>query len=304
MLDRHVRPTTKFCPVETISPVQLHEMHSLFQRFYKHADAATFMRDLSKKRGAVVVRDADSGRLLGFTTITEYELQRGPEKALGVFSGDTIMVPELWGNPCLQNGFARYIAATKLRNPHRRVFWLIISKGYKTYLLVANNFESYFPRHDRPHDPDLRSWVDVYCEKLFPNHYDRARSVLDFGDGSQALREEVAPITDELKRANPKIRFFEERNPEWQRGVELACIGEVTMSDFVRHFMKTSKRRWARWRTGAPQVTNQAPVRQPQPVASPAPTMERSLRVVREGFRPVVAVGSHATAADSARAPW
>ncbi|MBC7173889.1 MAG: hypothetical protein H5U40_15720, partial [Polyangiaceae bacterium] len=47
--------------MKDIAPNEILQMHSLFVRFYEHADMATFVRDLSKKTGAVLVHDQKSG---------------------------------------------------------------------------------------------------------------------------------------------------------------------------------------------------------------------------------------------------
>ncbi|MBM4381141.1 MAG: hypothetical protein FJ086_17855 [Deltaproteobacteria bacterium] len=42
------------------------------------------------------------------------------------------------------------------------------------------------------------------------------------------MREDVAPVTEVERAANPRIRFFVERNPTWAEGTELACLAEMT----------------------------------------------------------------------------
>ena len=134
----------------------------------------------------------EAATIRGFSTIKQVELDDDGRPAIGVFSGDTILHHEYWGDRSLKDGFVRYMLKLKLSNPLRRVYWLLISKGYKTYLLMAKNFVEYYPRHDRPNDPKLERLVRAYCDQLFPGKYDASGKVLDFGDTSQKLRGEVA----------------------------------------------------------------------------------------------------------------
>ncbi len=231
-----------FRRMKDIAPNEILQMHGLFQQFYEHADMQTFVRDLSKKTGAILVHDAKSGQLKGFSTVAEVPLWDGEQEAIGVFSGDTIMDPDCWGDRALKDGFATYMVKTLLLNPLTPVYWLLISKGYKTYLLLANNFTDYYPRHDKPNDPKHRRLIEAYCNKLFPGKYDAEREVLDFGENSQCLKEDVAPITAELAAENPAIGYFEERNPEWWRGVELPCIAEVNLGLALRYVEKQRKK--------------------------------------------------------------
>jgi hypothetical protein len=39
--------------------------------------------------------------------------------------------------------------------------------------------------------------------------------------------------------ANPHIKYFLQRNPDWQRGDELVCLGEFDLAMPVRVFSKT-----------------------------------------------------------------
>ena len=241
--------SARFRRVDSISPSELQQMHALFSRFYENADLKKFIEDLSEKSGVIMVREkTEAATLRGFSTIKQVELDDQGRKAIGVFSGDTILHPDYWGDRALKDGFVRYMLSVKARMPRTPIYWLLISKGYKTYLLLANNFVTFYPRHDTPNDPRLASIVDQYCRALFPRAYNATTRVLDFGDGSQCLKEVVAPITDELRALNPAIAYFEQCNPEWQRGVELPCVGEVSLNLLWPYLAKES----ARFRSSAP----------------------------------------------------
>jgi hypothetical protein len=235
--------SARFRRVESISPQELQQMRKLFRGFYENADLATFLKDLSEKSGVIMVREKNAeARIRGFSTVKKVELNDNGKRAVGVFSGDTILHPDFWGDRALKDGFVRYMLSVKARMPRTRVYWLLISKGYKTYLLLANNFVTYYPKRGAPADPRLSSLVDQYCEELFPHAYDRARGVLDFGAGSQHLKDPVAPITEEMCAEHPEIGFFAKRNPEWARGVELPCIGEVSLNLIMPYLSKESSR--------------------------------------------------------------
>lgn len=235
----------EFRPLRLISPDDIREMHTLFTGFYENADEATFLRDLSRKDGAILVRDRGTGAIRGFTTVKKVPLWDGERDATGVFSGDTILDPTCWGDRTLKDAFARYLLKLWFRSLGRPLYWLLISKGYKTYLLLAKNFASYYPRHDRPDDPKtpkFRRIVQAYAQKLFPGKFDPARGILDFGAGAQHLREEVAPITEELRQANPEIDYFERCNPGWRQGHELPCVAEISIS-LLRPYLAKEQRK-------------------------------------------------------------
>jgi hypothetical protein len=170
--------TARFRRVESISPIELTQMHALFSRFYENADLATFIKDLSEKSGVIMVREKnEAATIRGFSTIKQVELDDDGRPAIGVFSGDTILHPDYWGDRALKDGFVRYMLGVKARMPRTPIYWLLISKGYKTYLLLANNFVTYYPRHDKPSDPRLRGIVDQYCRQLFPRAYNPTKGI-------------------------------------------------------------------------------------------------------------------------------
>ena len=262
-------------PLRLISPADIQSMHALFSGYYENADAETFLRDLARKDGAILVRDRASGAIRGFTTIKKVPLWDGERDAIGVFSGDTILDPTCWGDRTLKDAFARYLLKLWFRSLGGPLYWLLISKGYKTYMLLAKNFASYYPRHDRPDDPKapkFRGIVQAYSQKLFPGKYDPARGILDFGAGAQRLREDVAPITPAMRQENPAIDYFERRNPGWRQGHELPCVAEISISLLRPYLIKEQRKVQAP--TPASEIASEtlsAPVvaPSPQPVHHP-----------------------------------
>jgi hypothetical protein len=137
----------KFIPIEKISVTTLSSMYRVFSRYYANTDLGTFISDMSKKSGVFLLREQSTSRIVGFSTWTQLPINYKNKKAIGIFSGDTILEKDYWGNKALQKAFALRLLKMKLSNPRTHVFWLLISKGYKTYLLLANNFLKHYPNH-------------------------------------------------------------------------------------------------------------------------------------------------------------
>lgn len=211
---------------EKISEADLEHMYGIFCQYYGNTDMATFVRDFNKKTGAFLVRRKEDNRMVGFSTLALMDLTMNGRKAKGVFSGDTIIEREYWGGRALQIAFFFFMFRTIMRYPFTPLFWLLISKGYKTYLLMANNFMRYYPNPEGKH-PQYQELVQEYSERLFPGCYDAERELLDFGESYQHLHDDVAGITTEMCERYPFIAYFEQANPTWRRGTELPCIGRV-----------------------------------------------------------------------------
>ncbi|TVP55368.1 MAG: hypothetical protein EA349_09550 [Halomonadaceae bacterium] len=224
----------RYYPINRLSVHDIRQMYQVFQKYYSYTDIDTFLKDLSQKDGLILVRNRAEHRVVGFSTVRSMQMKAGALKGRGIFSGDTILEKAYWGGSAMHLAFYRYLVWQKLRHPFQPVFWMLISKGYKTYLLLANNLQRYYP-HPENQDADLGRMVEDYCAELFPGYYDADRKLLDFGEQSQCLKEDVAGVSDELRRKQPKIRFFEQCNPTWQRGTELPCLGMVT-TGAIFHF--------------------------------------------------------------------
>ena len=216
-----------FYPVNKITNENVQVMHSVFVKYYHNADYKTFVKDLKKKTGAILLKRIDDGTIVGFSTIGLIEKTIDNKKCLGLFSGDTVIEKEYWGMPNLQTAFLRFLIKTRIKNPTVNFYWFLITKGYKTYLLMANNWLYYYPRYDKKNDEKRKNIVKTFSDHLFEGVYDEKTGLLKFGDGYQKLKEDVAEITDEMKKKYPKIAFFEKVNPTWRQGTELPCIGDL-----------------------------------------------------------------------------
>jgi hypothetical protein len=222
-------PKSAIKNINDISDTDIQEMHRIFIKYYNHADLDAFTSDIRKKQYVLLITHPTSGIIVGFTTIAIINLTYKRKNVLGLFSGDTILEKEFWGSRRWQLTWAWFCLKLKLMNLRSPFFWLLISKGYKTYLLMANNFNRYYPRLDSE-DEQLADIVDLYCEQLFPAQYIKDLRILDFGDQYQSLQSHVAEISPHLRETQPKIKYFEELNPNWRRGTELPCVGVINIS--------------------------------------------------------------------------
>jgi hypothetical protein len=214
---------------------------AIFDRYYDNTDRARFERDLSEKRDVFLLWA--EGRIVGFSTVTVEEVGG----VVSVFSGDTVIEHAYHGNTALQWAFFQYIAVTKLKNPHRTVAWFLISKGYKTYLLLAKNFVTFYPRRGVETPAWARQLIVTLASRRFGAALDPERLTLHFEADHEHLRPDVAPTEGQQ---DPDIAFFVAANPKHATGDELCCIGVVDaklMLTFpVRQVLKRWRRRTAR----------------------------------------------------------
>lgn len=217
---------SEYKAVKKLSIFDIQKMFEIYEKYYQNTSLVIFTSDLSEKTGVFLIREPLNNQIVGFSTITEREFEVDGKSTVGFFSGDTVIESAYWGSRALQRAMFRYVMNFKIRYFLKPVYWLLISKGFKTYLLMANNFNHYYP-HPDGQDQHLDSLVKAYSLKFYSEYYDHKTSLINFGKCYQALKSDVAPITDEMKINNPKIAFFEKVNPTWKQGTELPCIAEI-----------------------------------------------------------------------------
>lgn len=218
--------------VDGLEPHEIDEMFRLFGAYYANVSFEQFRRDLLNKEHVFVMRDPQQPDIKGFSTIVAVSAPAGKRTARGFFSGDTVIDQAYWGQGALGVVFLKFLFLQKLRHPFSPLYWFLISKGYKTYLLMANNFASYYPRYEKPTPPAIQALIDSFALQLYPDTYDAGRGLIVHpqDQAKDRLKTQVAPIDAELLSRNRRVAFFVERNPDWQRGDELACLGEMTFS--------------------------------------------------------------------------
>ncbi len=228
-----------------LSAVDRGRMLALMQLCYDDVDAQRFSADLDNKHYVIVVHDS-GGALCGFSTVrmTRELLDGRPVQMM--FSGDTVLHPDHWGSKIMQRGFVRFVLRAKMRAPTLPLYWLLLSKGYRTYLLLANNFPTALPRHDQSPPPALVELRDRVAFAWWGSQYDASAQVLRYQGAHDRVKQGVAPIDAQLM-AHPDIGFFARMNPHHARGDELVCLALIDVWLPARFFVK-QLRRWLAWR--------------------------------------------------------
>ena len=199
------------------------EMYALFASYFAGTDRARFESDLAEKDGVILLRDRD--RICGFSTFKWIDAG----EIVAFFSGDTIVDREYWGETVLSRMWAK-IAFAKADQIDRKVYWFLISSGYKTWRFLPVFFREFYPNPDLPTPPEIQSVIDHLGAHKFADEY--ANGIVRFRNATP-LRRGVAEITEERLR-DPLIAFFARANPGHANGDELACLTEVSRTNLTR----------------------------------------------------------------------
>ncbi len=203
------------------------QMLALMERHYEHVSPAVFQADLDEKRWVIQVTHA--GELCGFSTQMILETSVDGRSIRALFSGDTIVDRQYWGDTALMAAVGR-LALSLIDELPGELYWFLISQGYKTYRFLPLFFKEFFPRYDAPTPPHVSQVVDALARAKFGPSFDATAGIIR--SPTYHLREGVADVTSERLR-DPHVEFFVERNPGHVRGDELCCIAPLSRDNFT-----------------------------------------------------------------------
>lgn len=200
------------------------EMFELFRRHYDGVTLEAFSRDLEGKEHVIVLRDGD-GILRGFSTVRTFELAVDGEPLRLLFSGDTIIEHGWWGDQALGRAWSVLAGSIRAQSP-LPLYWLLLSKGHRTYLYLPLFFHEFYPRHDAPPPAREKAIIDAFASRKYGSDYDPIRGVVAFAAAPGRLREDLADVGAHRLR-NEHVRFFLAANPHYADGHELVCLAPL-----------------------------------------------------------------------------
>jgi hypothetical protein len=220
-------------PVAEVPPSRVEEMFALMERYYDRVTRTSFLADLAEKQWVIMLLDPQTNVLHGFSTqvLLEVEVEGAPVKAL--FSGDTIVAQERWGETALAHAWAQLALSLIDHHAPEPLYWFLISKGYKTYRFLPLFFREFYPRFDLPTPAWAKRIIDAFGRSKFPSAYDAAAGIVRAGPHKDRLKPGVADLTAERLR-DPHVRFFAERNPGHVLGEELCCLARLARNNITR----------------------------------------------------------------------
>ena len=234
--ERERRLTGAVMPRTSLTPGERREMYRLFQTYFSGTTRARFEADLREKDSVILLRDACSGCIQGFSTLMRLALCADGRNVVAFFSGDTIVDREFWGETVLSRLWAETVFPEADRaaaeSPGTAVYWFLISSGYKTWRFLPVFFREFYPNPDVPTPPAIADLMETLGTMKFGREYVRGSGIVRFQEATP-LRRGVAEITDQRLR-DPRVAFFARLNPGHGDGDELVCLAELSRSNLTK----------------------------------------------------------------------
>ena len=224
--------TTQVLAATDVTPRLREAMLELMQTYYENISADQFVADLQEKQWVIVLRDSN-GALCGFSTQRLIERDVDGRSITALFSGDTIVAREHWGDSALAQAWGRFALQLIDDRPGMELYWFLLSKGFRTYRYLPLFFHEFDPSPDRQMPIRAARVIDALAAGRFGHSYDAVTKTIKANGTKDRLRPGVAEITSARLR-DPYIRYFVKRNPNHARGSELCCLAPLTRQNFTR----------------------------------------------------------------------
>lgn len=209
-------------PVSECSENEISAMYALMTEFYDNMDESVFRRDLADKDYCLVLYEEEI--LVGFTTQKVMSVTVDGRVIHGIFSGDTIIHKDHWGEIELFKVWARFWF--DFAEKYEEFYWFLICKGYKTYRILPSFWREFYPNRLTATPEYEQKIIDAYASALYPEEYNPETGVIEYSHVKDKLRAGVADVDDQRIR-NKDIAYFCEANPDHINGNDLACIARI-----------------------------------------------------------------------------
>lgn len=213
--------------IKALSNDTIRNMGGLYLANFDGSSEALFRADLSEKDEALLL--FSEGQLVGFTTLKVFSRNWHSAPIRIVYSGDTLVSPEHWGQQQLAFAWIARIGEIKQQEPAVPLYWFLLVKGHRTFKYLPVFGKSFFP-HWSIDRSDLKPLADQLALERFGANYNPQTGVVAFSDSRGHLKEAIASATSE-ELMKPATQFFFERNPGYREGHELVCVCELELAN-------------------------------------------------------------------------
>lgn len=219
--------TGMIVPVSDLREETVDTLFHLFQRHYLNVTNEGFKRDLHEKEWIILLRDSQYENIRGFSTLTVMHVAVDDVLIAVAFSGDTIIDREYWGEQQLVRSWYQLMERLRIKCDPMKLYWFLISKGYRTYLYLPTFFKDFYPRYDYNTPQFEQNLIDTLGPLKYPHSFNPKTGVIEFNEPEGNLTDELAQVPARRLR-DPNVKFFLKRNPGYVKGNELVCVAEFS----------------------------------------------------------------------------
>ncbi len=223
------RLTSQIITIGEVTEEVILRMAELMSFTYGGTSIDKVRRDLAEKQFILLLYGED-GAIEGFSTIQLFDSVFRGRPVKIVYSGDTVIQEESRGQTVLMHDWWQFTCTVQRQFRGMDVYWMLISKGWRTYKLIPLFYKEYYPRPDMETPPDFQAFMDELGNRKFPGEYRDGLIIPSEPDFLKNAEEDVP----ERRRNDPDVRFFIAKNPNFGKGNELLCITRLAPDNLTK----------------------------------------------------------------------
>ena len=208
-------------------------MYTLFEQYYSSINLRRFHNDLESKHYSILLR-SDDNQIQGFTTIEIVPISENKTDGIALYSGDTILHHDYWGDQTLPWAWCKLAGEIKAQLPDATLYWFLIVKGHRTYRYLPVFSRQFYPNHKTATPMEMQRRMDILANYKFGSAYKKQKGLIQFDESKGHLNSKFNMVAPHLAR-NPHVNFFLEKNKGYDQGDELVCMTELCVSNLRFH---------------------------------------------------------------------
>ncbi len=221
-------------PVWSCTPQTKQECFELLSRHFDGVTWSQFNADFHEKQYVAVLRK--DGRLVGFSTMVTISIATSKGNSLQIaFSGDTAIEFEARNSIGFGVTLSSFFRENISTYGDGSVWYLLISKGWRTYKAMEFMFHSFTPHPSREVSDLERGIIVAFGRERYPSRFNQKTLVIHGLQGDQKLKNGSPDLEVPLTELGT---FFKEKNPDFAQGNELVCLARLSYDNFTSRFKR------------------------------------------------------------------
>ena len=217
-------------------------MFELLEQSFEGVCRVAFLADLAEKDTVLLLVDAASGRIAGFSTLMRFRVGTPRGEVMVVFSGDTAVEESARNSWGFGYGLDAYFREARQEAGRTPVYYVLISKGWRTYRVLAFLFRAFFPAPAGGPDAHGSELVRAFGAYNYPDRFDARRGLVIGRPDGPRIRRGGPDALVANRLADPHVRFFAAANPRHDQGDELVCVADVSPRNYTAAFERMLRR--------------------------------------------------------------
>lgn len=221
-------------PTWATTPQTKQTCFELLSRHFESVTWGQFNKDFHEKEYVAVLRDGAT--VVGFSTMAVFPVLAPSGKQFHIaFSGDTAIEFKARNSLGFGITLSSFFREKISEHGDGNVWYVLISKGWRTYKAMEFMFHNFSPSPSRQTDAEESEVMEAFGTTRYPHRFVKEHQILRAKVGDQRLRD----TSPDLFIPHTELGdFFVQRNPGFKEGDELICVARLSYSNFTERFKR------------------------------------------------------------------